>query len=85
MCLIYPIPGYSLARSLYEDSPDKPLSEKVLQDTVFAAAYNAFDNASNPNRTRGGLKKCDDMYAFHPFPLVSLSWQLTVPQNQGIP
>lgn len=47
---------------LYENSPDKPLSSKVLQDTIFAAAYNAFDNASNPNRTRGGLKKCDDMY-----------------------
>ncbi|OIW29932.1 secretory pathway Sec39 [Coniochaeta ligniaria NRRL 30616] len=57
---------YSLARSLYEDSPDKPLSEKVLQDTVFAAAYNAFDNASNPNRARGGLKKCDDIIKAFP-------------------
>jgi hypothetical protein len=59
--------GYSLARSLYEDNPDKPLSDKVLQNTICAAAYNAVDNASNPNRTRGGLKKCDDMYAFASF------------------
>lgn len=26
------------------------------------SAFYAFDNASNPNRTRGGLKKCDEMY-----------------------
>lgn len=57
---------YSLARSLYEDGPDKPLPTKVLQDTIFAAAYNAFDNASNPNRTRGGLKKCDDIIKAFP-------------------
>ncbi|KAB5563323.1 Sec39 domain-containing protein [Coniochaeta sp. 2T2.1] len=57
---------YTLARTLYEDSPDKPLSKKVLQDTIFAAAYNAFDNASNPNRTRGGLKKCDDILKAFP-------------------
>jgi hypothetical protein len=54
--------GYSLARSLFEDSPDKPLPQNTLRDTIFAAAMNAYDNASNPNRTRGGLKKCDEMY-----------------------
>ncbi len=53
--------GYSLAQSLYEDSPDPPLSRKTLQDTIFASALSAYDNASNPNRTRGGLKKSDDM------------------------
>ncbi|TLS30332.1 hypothetical protein PpBr36_02420 [Pyricularia pennisetigena] len=52
---------YSLARSLYEDSPDAPIPQKALQDTIFAAAMNAYDNASNPNRTRGGLKKCNDI------------------------
>ncbi|KAJ9142673.1 Protein transport protein sec39 [Pleurostoma richardsiae] len=57
---------YALARSIYEDSPDRPLPKKALQDTVFAAAMNAYDNASNPNRTRGGLKKCDDI--IHAFP-----------------
>ncbi|KAL1867558.1 hypothetical protein VTK73DRAFT_4082 [Phialemonium thermophilum] len=57
---------YSLARSLYEDSPDKPLPRKTLQDTVFAAALSAFDNASNPNRTRGGLKRCDDILKTFP-------------------
>ncbi|KAI0145027.1 Sec39 domain-containing protein [Pestalotiopsis sp. NC0098] len=57
---------YSLARSIYEDSYEKILSEKVLESTIFGAAMNAYDNASNPNRTRGGLLKCDDIV--HEFP-----------------
>ncbi|KAI1079261.1 secretory pathway Sec39 [Whalleya microplaca] len=52
---------YSLARSIYEDSPEKPLDSQVLQDTVISAAMNAYDNASNPHRGRGGLMKCDDI------------------------
>lgn len=32
-----------------------------MQETVIAAAMAAYDGASNPNRTRGGLKKCDEM------------------------
>ncbi|KAJ2980708.1 hypothetical protein NUW58_g6875 [Xylaria curta] len=57
---------YSLARSIYEDSPEKPLTEGVLQDTVVGAAMEAYDNASNPHRGRGGLLKCDDI--IHAFP-----------------
>ncbi|TGJ84302.1 hypothetical protein E0Z10_g4449 [Xylaria hypoxylon] len=57
---------YSLARSIYEDSPEKPLGEDVLQDTVVTAAMEAYDNASNPHRGRGGLLKCDDI--IHSFP-----------------
>lgn len=53
--------GFTLARSIYEDSPNAPLSQKTLQDTIYSTAMTAYDNASNPNRTRGGLKKCDDM------------------------
>ncbi|GAW16785.1 hypothetical protein ANO14919_062230 [Xylariales sp. No.14919] len=52
---------YSLARSIYEDSPEKPLDENVLRDTVVAAAMEAYNNASNPHRGRGGLLKCDDI------------------------
>ncbi|KAJ2902309.1 Protein transport protein sec39 [Zalerion maritima] len=58
-------PEYSLARSLYEDGLDLPLPVNIVQDIVIASAMNAYDNASNPNRTRGGVKKCDDiLYAF---------------------
>ncbi|OHE92415.1 secretory pathway protein Sec39 [Colletotrichum orchidophilum] len=52
---------YSLARSLYESAADKPLSSQIVQETVEAAALNAYDNASNPSRARGGLKKCDEI------------------------
>ncbi|KAK3325579.1 Sec39 domain-containing protein [Apodospora peruviana] len=57
---------YTLARSIYEDSPDQPLAKKVLQDTILATAMTAYDNASNANRTRGGLKKCDDIIKAFP-------------------
>ncbi|KAK1760986.1 protein transport protein sec39 [Echria macrotheca] len=57
---------YMLARSIYEDSPDRPLDSKVLQDTIYATAMTAYDNASNPNRTRGGLKKCDEILKAFP-------------------
>ncbi|KAL2875518.1 hypothetical protein SGCOL_009287 [Colletotrichum sp. CLE4] len=52
---------YSLARSLYEDAADKPLSPQIVQETIVAVALNAYDNASNPSRARGGLKKCDEI------------------------
>ncbi|KAM0558145.1 hypothetical protein ACHAPJ_004829 [Fusarium lateritium] len=53
---------YTLASSLYDQQgPDAPLSESAVLSTVQNSALGAFDNASNPNRTRGGLKKCDEM------------------------
>ncbi|KAI8627761.1 secretory pathway Sec39 [Xylariaceae sp. FL1651] len=57
---------YSLARSIYEESPERPLDDDVLRDTIVAAAMEAYDNASNPHRGRGGLLKCDDIV--HAFP-----------------
>ncbi|KAL6862370.1 secretory pathway Sec39 [Trichoderma novae-zelandiae] len=57
---------YTLAKSIYEDSPEQPLAAEVIQDTIYQAALRAFDNASNPNRSRGGLKKCDEI--IHSFP-----------------
>ncbi|KAK0720400.1 Sec39 domain-containing protein [Lasiosphaeris hirsuta] len=57
---------YTLARTIYEDTPDRPLGRQLLQDTIYAIAMTAYDNASNPNRTRGGLKKCDDIIKAFP-------------------
>ncbi|KAK3327723.1 Sec39 domain-containing protein [Cercophora scortea] len=57
---------YAMARDIYEDNPSRPLDTKLLQDTIFATAMTAYDNASNPNRTRGGLKKCDDILKAFP-------------------
>ncbi|QSZ30488.1 hypothetical protein DSL72_000042 [Monilinia vaccinii-corymbosi] len=52
---------YDLAQSIYETSPEKPLSKEMLQSAIFTAAENAYDNATNPNKSRGGIKKCDDI------------------------
>ncbi|UNI24476.1 hypothetical protein JDV02_010217 [Purpureocillium takamizusanense] len=57
---------YSLARILYEDGSEPPLPTDMVQDAVYQAALNAFDNASNPNRTRGGLKRCNDIIRAFP-------------------
>ncbi|KAI1759924.1 secretory pathway Sec39 [Hypoxylon sp. FL1150] len=57
---------YSLARSIYEDAPERPLDSDKLRDTIISAAMNAYDNASNPHRGHGGLLKCDDI--IHAFP-----------------
>ncbi|RDW83291.1 hypothetical protein BP5796_04782 [Coleophoma crateriformis] len=57
---------YELARSIYVDSPEQPLPLQQLQGTIIAAAMNAYDNATNPNKTRGGVKKCDDILKAFP-------------------
>ncbi|KAI1205983.1 secretory pathway Sec39 [Annulohypoxylon truncatum] len=57
---------YSLARSIYEDAPEKPLDDDTLRETIVSSAMNAYDNATNPHRGRGGLLKCDDI--IHAFP-----------------
>ncbi len=53
--------GYNLANAIYETSMDAPIPERLLHDTIISAAMNAFDNASNASRARGGVKKCDEM------------------------
>ncbi|KAA8567526.1 hypothetical protein MFRU_048g00250 [Monilinia fructicola] len=57
---------YALAQSIYETSPEKPLPKELLQSAIFTAAENAYDNATNPNKTRGGVKKCDDILKAFP-------------------
>ncbi|KAG5948456.1 hypothetical protein E4U60_001877 [Claviceps pazoutovae] len=52
---------YDLARSLFEDTDYKPLPEKAIQEVVHKSALAAFDNATSPDRARGGLKRCDEI------------------------
>lgn len=52
---------YVLSKTIYDDNNVPSVAKDKLQDAVCHAAMHAFDNASNPNRTRGGLKKCDEM------------------------
>ncbi|TVY23492.1 Protein transport protein [Lachnellula hyalina] len=57
---------YSLAKSIYETGPDRPLPRKVLVETIISSAMNAYDNATNANKTRGGVKQClDILTTFH--------------------
>ncbi|KAI9740621.1 MAG: hypothetical protein M1818_004585 [Claussenomyces sp. TS43310] len=57
---------YTLASSIYEDPAQKILEKKMLQDAVITAALKAYDNATNANRTRGGVKKCNDILKTFP-------------------
>ncbi|KFX89686.1 hypothetical protein O988_08544, partial [Pseudogymnoascus sp. VKM F-3808] len=52
---------YATARTLYEKSSEPPLSKEELSATAIASAMHAFNNANNPNKTRGGVKKCLDI------------------------
>ncbi|KAG6040153.1 hypothetical protein E4U19_000068 [Claviceps sp. Clav32 group G5] len=53
--------GYDLARSLFEDTDYKSLPEETIQEVVHKSALAAFDNATSPDRARGGLKRCDEI------------------------
>ncbi|PBP19278.1 secretory pathway protein Sec39 [Diplocarpon rosae] len=57
---------YTLARSIYETSIDQPLPKQVLHDAIVSTIMNTYDNATNANKTRGGLKKCEEiLHSFH--------------------
>ncbi|TWU74727.1 hypothetical protein ED733_005419 [Metarhizium rileyi] len=52
---------YKLARRLYDEGGVARLPAEVVRESVYRSALSAFDNATNPSRSRGGLKKCDDI------------------------
>ncbi|KAJ5678978.1 hypothetical protein N7462_007222 [Penicillium macrosclerotiorum] len=57
---------YQLAVDLYTPS-DSPLNETQVESAVIEAIFTAYDNASNGNRTRGGMKRAYDiLQAFQP-------------------
>ncbi|KAJ5678137.1 uncharacterized protein N7477_003770 [Penicillium maclennaniae] len=58
---------YQLAVDLYSPSEPAPLTRKQVEDAVVEAIYAAYDNASNGNRSRGGIKRAYDIVqAFQP-------------------
>lgn len=58
---------YAAARNIYLESSPQPLEPSVVEDQVVAALYSAYDNASNGNRNRGGVKRATDILsAFRP-------------------
>lgn len=53
-----------MANKLYLQSSRPTLRADKAEDVVLAKAMEAYDGASNGNRTRGGMKKANDMYAY---------------------
>jgi protein transport protein SEC39 len=56
--------GYQLVLDTYirSPTPDQCLSSSEIEDVVLKTAFHHYDNASNGNRTRGGMKKASDTY-----------------------
>ncbi|PHH58734.1 hypothetical protein CDD81_4733 [Ophiocordyceps australis] len=52
---------YSLAAHLYQDGNVYSLPLSAIRDTVYQSALSAFDHASKPDYTSGGLKHCHDI------------------------
>lgn len=58
---------YSTAIEMFFQGEHKLLETSVLEECVRAAIFTAYDNASNGNRTRGGMKRAYDLSkAFQP-------------------
>ncbi|KAJ5748287.1 uncharacterized protein N7511_009983 [Penicillium nucicola] len=58
---------HQLAVDLYTSSKEAPLTASQVESAVQEAIFTAYDNASNGNRTRGGMKRAFDiLQAFQP-------------------
>jgi protein transport protein SEC39 len=55
--------NYAAARQIYLGSNPPPLDAHTVEQIVVAAVFSAFDNASNGNRTRGGVKRASEILA----------------------
>lgn len=54
--------GYQLAIKSYTSGDDSmTLSSQQAEDVIVGQALEAYDGASNGNKTRGGVKKANDM------------------------
>ncbi|KAJ5789496.1 uncharacterized protein N7518_006507 [Penicillium psychrosexuale] len=52
---------YQLALDIYTESKPTPLNPVQVEAAVQEAIFTAYDNASNGNRTRGGMKRAYDI------------------------
>ena len=54
--------GYDLVTELYINVSDaeRPIAMAEIEKVVVESAMASYDNASNGNRTRGGLKKASE-------------------------
>ena len=54
---------YAASKYLYLEGSTPPLEALTVERQVVAAIYSVFDNASNGNRNRGGVKRASDIVA----------------------
>ncbi|GAB1216930.1 hypothetical protein ATERTT37_006151 [Aspergillus terreus] len=59
---------YDLAVDIYVTT-GSALSSDQVEEAIKEAIFTAYDNASNGNRTRGGMKRASDIIRVHPDPL----------------
>jgi protein transport protein SEC39 len=52
---------YNAARELYTSDGNSRLAPALVEDHVVRAIYSAYDNASNGNRDRGGIKRASQI------------------------
>ena len=52
---------YEEAKQTYISARSPPLAVNTVEDEIVAAIYSAYDNASNGNRARGGMRRASDM------------------------
>lgn len=50
-----------MAVDVYTQSKVAPLKPEQVEAAVTEAIFTAYDNASNGNKTRGGMKRAADM------------------------
>jgi hypothetical protein len=54
--------GFSLTQNAYINNPNhKPLDESEIESCIIEVFEGYYDNASNGNRSRGGMKKASDL------------------------
>ena len=52
---------FKLAKDIYCAPSMGPLSPEQVETVILEVALSAYDNASNGNKTRGGVKKASEM------------------------
>jgi protein transport protein SEC39 len=64
--MILMLAGFHLVEHTFVRKQERhPLSEAEIEECVMEVFFHYYDNASNGNRTRGGMKKASDLYGHH--------------------
>jgi Secretory pathway protein Sec39 len=76
------VEAFGLAREIYVRQSLLP--SNIVEKTILDAFYRFYDNATNGNRTRGGMKNAFQTYSLLNTNLVSMSSMTQVPSRQHL-